>query len=80
MNAPIIEKPPHSPAEILPNVYEVLASGQMTLADVEWEQQRFHERRRWKARRDDVERTLQASWSWIPGSAARPRDDLEVRN
>lgn len=49
MNAPIIEKPPHSPAEILPNVYEVLASGQMTLADVEWEQQRFHERRRWKA-------------------------------
>lgn len=36
-------------AEILPNVYGVFASGQMTLADVEWEQQRFHERRRWNA-------------------------------
>lgn len=38
-----------SAPEILPNVFEVLSSGQMTLADVEWEQQRFHERRRWSA-------------------------------
>ncbi len=37
------------PAEILPNVYGVLASGQLSLADIEWEQQRFHERRRWNA-------------------------------
>jgi len=40
---------PSAPAEILPNVYQVFAEGQMTLADVEWEQQRFHEWRRWNA-------------------------------
>src|SRR5690349_16406331 len=44
--APVKESPS---AEILPNVYEVFATGKMTLADVEWEQQRFHERRRWNA-------------------------------
>ncbi len=35
--------------DILPNVYELLASGRMSLADIEWEQHRFHERRRWNA-------------------------------
>jgi hypothetical protein len=36
-------------AEILPDVYSQLASGRMSIADVMWEQQRFHEQRRWSA-------------------------------
>lgn len=47
MSAASIANAAARPAEILPNVFEVLATGRMTLADVEWEQQRFHERRRW---------------------------------
>jgi hypothetical protein len=36
-------------AEILPDVYHQIASGRMSIADVMWEQQRFHEQRRWSA-------------------------------
>lgn len=44
----VMKAEPRTP-EILQNVYGVFASGQMSLADVEWEQQRFHEYRRWNA-------------------------------
>jgi hypothetical protein len=35
--------------EILPGLFGRFSRGEMTLADVEWEQQRFHEHRRWNA-------------------------------
>jgi hypothetical protein len=47
VGAPVKESRRHP--EILPNMFEVFDTGSMSLADVEWEQQRFHEYRRWQA-------------------------------
>lgn len=44
----VMKAEPRTP-EILQNLYGVFSGGRMTLADVEWEQQRFHEYRRWNA-------------------------------